>query len=45
MKTNSAPLSAFTKMSSCTKIEELFDGIIQVSASIESVDDKSESGS
>jgi len=45
MKTNSALLSAFTKMSSCTKIEDLFDDILQVSASIESMDDKSESGS
>ena len=33
------------KNSSCTKIEDLFDDILQVSASIESMDDKSESGS
>lgn len=45
MKTNSALLSVFQKNSSCTKIEDLFDDILQVSASIESMDDKSESGS
>ena len=44
-KTNAALLSAFTKMSNCTKIEDLFDDILQASASIESVDDKSERGS
>ena len=33
------------KNSSCTKIEDLFEDILQVSASNESMDDKSESGS
>ena len=45
MNFNAALLSAFTKNSKCTKIEDLFYGILQVSASIESMDDKSESGS
>ena len=44
MKTNAALLFAFTKMSSCTKIKDLFDDILQVSASHESMDDRSESG-
>ncbi len=45
MKTNTALLSSFTKLSNCTRIEDLFDDILQVSASIESMDDKSERGS
>ena len=32
-------------MSSCTKIEDLFDDILQVSTSIESMDDRPERGS
>ena len=45
MKNNAALLSAFTKMCGCTKKEDLSDDILSVSASIESMDDKSEKGS
>ena len=38
-------LNAFTEMTKCHKIEDLFDTVLQVSAAIEMLDDNAERGS
>ena len=44
-KANAALLVAFKALPNCVKVEDLFDDTLQVSACIESLDDKSERGS
>ena len=44
-KANAAFLTAFTKLSKCDKIEDLFDDILEINAAIDLLDDKSKRGS